>query len=265
MFSVFQIALKYFKYYLSASNGKGHGIHSPFTFEFITRILNDKKRYPEYDKAESLRKQLLNDKTMITVQDPGAGSTATKNSSRSITSITRNAAKPAKYGQLLFRMIRHYHSKTILELGTSLGVTTAYLAAAGSEASVTTLEGAPEIAARARQHFASLQLNNITLIEGNFDHTLQSALQQLRSVDFVFIDGNHRKEPTERYFHQLLPYTHNDTVLVFDDIHWSQEMEDAWKMIRSHEKVTCTIDLFFLGIVVFRKEIREKQHFSIRF
>lgn len=265
MSSLFQIAFRYFKYYIFASNGKGHGMHSPFVFEFITKVLNDKTRYPEYEKAEGLRKKLLVDKTMITVQDMGAGSTVTKSPSRSTNSIVRNAAKAAKYGQLLYRMVKRYQPQTILELGTSLGVTTSYLAAAKPDAAVITLEGAPEIANRAKQHFKASELDNIDLIEGNFDNTLPSVLSRLSTVDFVFIDGNHRKEPTLRYFQQLLSHAGNDTVLVFDDIHWSREMEQAWKTIKSHERVRVSIDLFAIGIVFFRQEFKEKQHFVIRF
>lgn len=265
MYSTFHLAFKYFYYYLTASNGKGHGMHSPFVFEFITKILNDENRYPEYEKVEGLRKQLLLDKSNIKIKDMGAGSAVSKSQTRSINSIARSAAKPAKYGQLLYRMVKHYHPHTILNMGTSLGVTTAYLAKADPVSSVITMEGSPEVAAKARQHFKSLQLGNIHLAEGNFDDTIQDVLKELKTVDFAFIDGNHRKEPTESYFQQILPFTHNDTILVFDDIHWSREMEEAWEMIKKHDTVKATIDLFFIGIVIFRQEFKSKQHFSIRF
>lgn len=265
MYSTFHLAFKYFYYYLTASNGKGHGMHSPFVFEFITKILNDKKRYPDYEKVEGLRKQLLVDKSTIQIHDLGAGSAVSNAKSRSVTSIARSAAKPAKYGQLLYRMVKHYRPHTILDMGTSLGVTTAYQAVGNPAATVITMEGSPEIAAKARQHFRSLQLDNIKLAEGNFDDTLSVALKELKTVDFAFIDGNHRKEPTQRYFQQILPFIHNDTILVLDDIHWSVEMEEAWQTIKEHASVRATIDLFFIGIVLFRQEFKAKQHFSIRF
>jgi predicted O-methyltransferase YrrM len=265
MYSTFHLAFKYFYYYLTASNGKGHGMHSPFVFDFITNVLNDKNRYPDYDKVEGLRKQLLLDKSSIKVEDLGAGSAVSKAKSRSVTSIARSAAKPAKYGQLLYRMMKHYRPHTILDMGTSMGITTAYLAVANPVATVITMEGSPEIAAKARQHFKSLQLDNVKLAEGNFNDTLPGVLNELKTVDFAFIDGNHRKEPTGRYFQQILPFIHNDTILVFDDIHWSHEMEEVWEMIKEHDSVRATIDLFFIGIVIFRQEFKAKQHFSIRF
>ncbi len=265
MYSKFQLGLKYLHYYFSASNGRGHGMHSPFVFEFITKILIDKKKYPAYREVESLRHQLLNDQSLLTVQDFGAGSSVDKSNQRSIASIAKNAAKPAKFGQLLHRMARQYQPTTILELGTSLGISTSYLSLANPGASIITLEGAGSVAEKARQNFKTLNLQNITIREGDFDQTLSPVISQLSSLDLAFIDGNHRREPTENYFSQLLPLTHNDSILIFDDIHWSSGMEQAWDTITQHAAVRCTIDLFFIGIVLFRQEFKGKQHFSIRY
>ena len=183
----------------------------------------------------------------------------------SINSIAKNAAKSKKYGQLLFRMANHYRPTTIVQLRTALGITTSYLSLAKPAAKLITMEGAKEIGQVAKHNFNKLQLTNIELIEGNFDETLAGVVRDLSSVDFAFIDGNHRQEPTERYFQQLLSKTNNDSILVFDDIHWSGEMEATWRTIKEHKAVRCTIDLFFIGIVLFRNEFKEKQHFVIRF
>lgn len=265
MYSKLQLALKYLSYYASAANGKGHGMHSPFVFDFITRILNDGTKYPAYKRVEDLRKQMLANRSILEIQDFGAGSTVDASNRRSVASIAKHAAKPRKYGQLLYRMVQYYKPKTILELGTSLGITSAYLALANPVGSVITLEGAGSVASLAKENFEKLALGNISVLEGNFDETLPYALKDLSTVDFCFIDGNHRQEPTGRYFEQLLPLVNNDTILIFDDIHWSNGMEQAWKTICQHPSVRCTIDLFFIGIVLFRKEFREKQHFSIRY
>jgi len=265
MYSRFQLLQKYIRYYLVASNSKGYGMHSPFVFDFITKVLNDKTSYPAFAEVEALRRQLLNDKTILEVEDFGAGSVMNKTNQRSISSIAKNAAKPKKYGQLLFRMIKYYQPTTILELGTSLGITTTYLSLAKPEAKLVTMEGSKEIARVAKLNFKTSELNNIELVEGNFDDTLSSVVSGLSSVDFAFIDGNHRQEPTERYFFQLLSKKNNDSIFVFDDIHWSNEMEAAWNTIKKHPSVSCSIDLFFIGIVFFRKEFKENQHFIIRF
>ena len=265
MYSPLQLAIKYFNYWITSSNGKGHGMHSPFVFEFITKVLNNKTGYPEYEKGEALRNQLLNDNTVLKVEDFGAGSVIDKKSKRSISSIARNAAKPKKFGQLLFRMVKHYQSSTILELGTSLGITTSYLSMARQETRLITMEGSKEITDIAKRNLKNLEIRNVEIIEGNFDNTLSSVVCRLSTIGFAFIDGNHRKEPTERYFKEILAKTNNNSILVFDDIHWSSEMEAAWETIKKDAAVTCSIDLFFIGIVFFRKEFKEKQDFVIRF
>jgi len=264
MYSAAQLAYKYLRYYLTASNGKGHGVHSPFVFDFIEKVLNDRRHFYAYDTIEALRNRLLNDKRVIEVEDFGAGSRKDNSNKRSVASIAKNAVKPAKYGQFLFRLVNHYKPNSILEMGTSLGVSTAYLAAGNPAARVVTLEGSKEIAVVARQNFEQLGLEAIQQVTGNFDETLPFVLRD-QKFDLVFIDGNHRKEPTLNYFRLLLTNLPNEIILIFDDIHWSREMEEAWTEICSNENVRVSIDLFFMGIVVFRDGIREKQHYRIRF
>ena len=240
-------------------------MHSPFVFEFITKVMNDKTKYQEYEEIENLRKQLLSDKTRIAVNDLGAGSVTGKTNSRQVGSIAKSAAKPPRVAQLLFRMVKFYKPSTVIELGTSLGITTAYLAKANVVSKVVTMEGAEEIANLARENFNKLDLRNVELVRGNFDDTLDKVLQKCGTPDFVFVDGNHRKEPTLRYFHQILPLCGNNSILIFDDIHWSEEMEEAWREIKMHESVRATIDIFYFGIVLFRSEFLEGRHFKIRF
>ena len=265
MYSLPQLGLRYLHYYFRASNGRGHGMHSPFVFEFITRVLNDRTVYPAYSQVESLRQQLLQNREMIRVEDFGAGSVYQSEKIRRIGSIARNAAKPAKYGQLLFRIAHQYQPDNILELGTSLGLTSAYLASANPGTRLTTFEGAHEIAVRAKANLSSLGLQQVQVIEGDFEQTLPVFLRSAGEIGLAFIDGNHRKVPTLRYFDWLLEHQGNDSIFIFDDIHWSREMEEAWETISQHPAVRCSIDLFFIGIVVFRKEFREKQQFTIRF
>ncbi len=265
MYSPFQLGIRYLKYLLGASNGKGHGVHSPFVFDFITKVLNDKRQFYAYETIENLRQSLLIDRTTVNIQDFGAVSCISKEYTRQVCAIAGSSLKPKKFGQLLFRMIDRYAPEQVLELGTSLGITTAYLATANTKAIVTTMEGADAVAAIALNNFKKLHLENIVLINGNFDDTLSKVLAKLEKIDLVFIGGNHRSEPTVRYFKQLLPMKQEDSILIFEDIHCSSEMETAWKTIQNDPSVTLTIDLFFIGIVFFRKEQKEKQHFTIRF
>lgn len=267
MYSKFQLAKKFIGYKLTASNGKGHGIHSPFVFDLVTKVLNDKTQYAEYFAMESLRSELLNDRTVLLIDDFGAGSRTNLQKKRTVAEIAASSLKPKKFSQLLFRLVKYYQSKNIIELGTSLGITTAYLASANKSANVITMEGAPAVASVAKNNFSKLGLKNIKLIEGNFDNTLPSIINQQPStnIDFAFIDGNHRKEPTLNYFYQLLNASDENTIMIFDDIHWSKEMEDAWNEIKQHDSVSLTVDLFFIGLVFFRKENKEKENFVIRF
>ena len=263
MYSPFQLVKKYLKYYFNASNGKGHGVHSPFVFDFIKNVLNDKKEYNCYQPIEKLRQNLLVNNDVIEVEDFGAGSTVIKTKSRVVKNIAASSLKPKKFSQLLFRMVQYYKKVNILELGTSFGTTTAYLASA--ESVVTTMEGSKNIAAIAKNNFSLLGLNNIEIIEGDFNNTLPVFLSANKYIDFVFLDGNHRKVPTLRYFEEILLNANEETIFVFDDIHWSEEMEHAWEIIKQHEKVTLTIDLFFIGIALLGKNFKANQHFAIRF
>jgi predicted O-methyltransferase YrrM len=266
MYSSLQLAFKYLNYYFTSSNGKGHGMHSPFVFDFITKVLNDKTNYADYDAVEKLRKELLNNHEMLAIEDFGAGSRVAKHKQRTVSSIARQALKSPKFAQLLYRIVKHYKCKNIVELGTSLGITSSYLSlAAGDDSHIATVEGSSFIAAIASKNFKTLGLKNIQSFTAPFDEWFSKKDFGFSRVDLAFIDGNHQLEPTLKYFNEFLSRSHNDSIFVFDDIHWSSEMEAAWGKIRENESVTCTIDLFFIGLVFFRKEIKEKQHFSIRF
>ncbi len=265
MFTKFQLAKKYIRYFLTASNGKGHGVHSPFVFDFIKNVLNDNTQYACYKNIEKLRNQLLVNDAAIEVEDFGAGSAIIKSNTRIVKNIAHSSLKPKKYSQLLFRIVKHYLPNTILELGTSFGITTAYLASGKLDAQVYTCEGATNIAAIAQHTFNNLNLRNITLLQGDFDKTLQPLFQKLQNVDLAFVDGNHRKIPTLAYFEKLLRHSNPTSIFIFDDIHWSYEMEQAWEIIMQNPSVTLTIDLFFIGIVCINPSIIEKQHYKIRY
>ena len=254
--------LSYLRFWLRSGNA--HGLHSPFVFRLYTTVVRHSGHFRAYDAIEARRRELLASTVSISVTDFGAGSHTGAGRTRRVADLARVAAKPPQLAQLLFRFVNHFQPATILELGTSLGLTTAYLAAAHSSHRVLTFEGCPATAAVARETFAALQLTNIELREGNLDETLAPALLALLSpVDFVFFDGNHRYEPTLRYFELCLAKAHDNSVFVLDDIHWSADMERAWDAIRVHPRVTLTVDLFYIGLVFFRPG-QPKQHFSLR-
>jgi predicted O-methyltransferase YrrM len=265
LYSRFQLVKKYIHYYLIAANGKGHGIHSPFVFDFIKNVLQDKKQYDCYPAIETARQKLLQQKAEIEVEDFGAGSSVIKSNKRVVASMAASSLKPRKYAQLLFRMVHYYKPKTILELGTSFGITSSYLASGNMEAAVHTVEGSAAIAAIAAKTFEQTGIKNVRLSTGSFDEVLPKLLPAISVVDLAFIDGNHRKEPTLEYFTQLLKHSTLSTIFIFDDIHWSREMEEAWAAIKQHPSVTLTVDLFFIGIVSVNPDFKITQHFVIRF
>jgi predicted O-methyltransferase YrrM len=240
-------------------------LHSPFVFDFYRNVLQDKKSYEDYTLIENLRNLLKRDITQIEITDFGAGSRIFDSNIRKVKDIANTSLKVKKYAQLLYRIAHNYKPETILELGTSLGITTSYLAKGNPTAQITTMEGCPEIAHIATQNFKLLDISNIEVIVGNFDNTLVNYLANNPNLSLVFIDGNHRYEPTLRYLSLLLPYLKNDAFLIFDDIHWSEEMDKAWQDIQTHPEITMTIDLYEIGLAFIRKEKKEKENFILKF
>lgn len=238
-------------------------VHSPFVFEFVKNVLEDKRTFYSFGAIESIRRKLLTNKERIEVTDFGAGSQVIKSRVRQIKNMAKSSLTPAYYCQILFRLIHHYKPKTILELGTSFGISTLYQAIPDGNAKVITLEGCPHVAKIAQQHFKAMEAKNIRLINGPFDEVLDQALADIEKLDYVFIDGNHRQAPTLRYFEKCLKHAHNESIFIFHDIHWTEDMEAAWKIIQQHERVRLTVDLFFMGIVFFRKEQKQKEHFQL--
>ena len=265
MYSSLQLAGKYLHYYLTASNGKGHGMHSPFVFDFILNVVNDQSHYRPPAEIEKLRRQLYKDERKLIIDELGAGSRTTSSDQRTVASIARTAVKSPRYSQLLFRLAKHYQPATIVELGTSLGITTAYLSKANEKATVYTIEGSEQVAGVAMENLKTLGCDNVQVITGNFDVIVPEILLHATSPMLAYIDGNHRYEPTMNYFFRFLEISDEYSILVFDDIHWSSGMEKAWEEIKAHPAVMYTVDIFFLGFDFFRKDFKVKQDFIIRF
>jgi len=200
----------------------------------------------------------------ITIEDHGAGSNVNKSNTRQLKDIVKNTVKAPKYGQLLFRLVNHFKPATILELGTSLGISTLYLAAPNKKMKVITVEGCSSTAKVAQINFDKIGFENIELVNDTFDHFLPEHLSKVNTLDFVFFDGNHQKEATINYFNWCVEKANNETIFVFDDIHWSDGMNAAWEEIKKHPKVTSTMDLFFMGIVFFNSDL-SKEDFVLRF
>jgi predicted O-methyltransferase YrrM len=241
---------------MHASNRRGHGIHSPFVYHFVIKVLDDppseKKKYHDIERT---RKDFKRSGEKIPILDFGAGSYKNKSAERKVSSLVQTAAKPARFGRLFHRVVTYYGIDSVLELGTSLGMSTRYFAKGLPHGIVHSIEGAPGLA----------EFTQTNLAKGEFSAVLPHLLTQMRGRKMIYIDGNHRYAPTISYFHEVLKCIGTDDILIFDDVHWSKEMEKAWEEIKNDKQVSCTIDLFFIGIVFFRKEFKEKCSFSFRF
>lgn len=254
---VYQIK-SYIQFLFSSTNA--HGVHSPFVYDLITNCFYDRHNYKEYSLLKAHRNELIQTSETISVTDFGAGSRVFTSDTRRISAIAKNAGITAKRQRLLFRLNRYFSSETIVELGTSLGMATVALSVGTPSANIRTIEGCPETAAIAKHYFERFQLQNIELQQQKFETFLKALTSP---VSFVYIDGSHSKEKTLQYFEWLLPNATNDSVFILDDIYWSAEMTEAWKMLCAHPKVTVSIDTFQWGLLFFRKE-QKKEHFKIR-
>ncbi len=249
----------YFSFLSKATNQ--HGVHSPFVYNLVTKCFYDTTKFENYQTLKEYRKTLYNNSQKIAVTDFGAGSKVFKTNERSIQQIAKNAGITSKRAKLLFRISKYFQFEKSLELGTSLGMATAALAMGNKNGQVTSLEGCPETAKMASNMLQTFQVSNIKIKTTEFSSYLNQI--QNEKFDCIYFDGNHQKAPTLSYFESLLNTTHNDTVWIFDDIHWSKEMTEAWEIIKAHPKVTVTIDTFYWGFVFFRREQR-KENFRIR-
>ncbi|MBX2966962.1 MAG: class I SAM-dependent methyltransferase [Cyclobacteriaceae bacterium] len=249
----------YLNYWLDAVDE--HSLHAPFLFDFYTRVINRETiAIPQY---EALRKQLANDNREIDVEDFGAGSKHVKGRQRKISDIALLSLSDTKFSTLYTRIAAHCHAKTIVELGTSLGINTLYLAAA-PDSKVYTFEGSETIAEIASIGFEFAGATNIELITGNIDNTLYTTLSRIPKIDMAFLDANHRYEPTLHYFDMLVSRSHHKTIIILDDIHDSPDMERAWSTIKMNPLVYITADLFRCGLVFLDPSLN-KQHVVLRF
>ncbi len=241
-----------------------HSLHAPYIYELYLNVIKPEFSDSRYIKIEQLRSQLLKDQSKLEITDLGAGSKYSKNKTRTVADIAKHSLSTSKISRLLYRLIKYTESKTIIELGTSLGINSLYLYAAGDQVNLSTFEGCPNTAAFAEKIFKKTGADNINLNVGAIDGTLPDHLGLTGKIDLVYFDANHRYDATMRYFDLLIKKIHDDSVFVFADIYWSSEMRKAWKEIKNSQLVTLSIDLYQVGIVFFKPDIL-KQDYVLEF
>ncbi|MDG5492267.1 class I SAM-dependent methyltransferase [Psychroserpens sp. SPM9] len=255
---MFQI-IEYIKFLVSSTNQ--HGVHSPFVYDLVTKCFYDNTKHDAYSKLKAYRSALITNKNTINVTDFGSGSRVFKSNQRQISAIAKTSGTTSKRAQLLYRLVTYFKPEHTLELGTSLGIASYAMALGHSKNSITSIEGCSNIAAHTKQQFSKFQSPQITVKTGAFEAILPEL--DTKFYDLIFFDGHHNKEATLKYFNRLVTKAHNDSVFIFDDIHWSKDMREAWETIKTHPQVSVTIDTFFWGFVFFRKE-QAKENFTIR-
>jgi len=239
-----------------------HGVHSPFVYNLVTKCFYKKSNASKTNIINNIRQQLISNNDLIDIYDFGSGSKVFKTNKRKISDISKIAGITKKKSTQLVNLLEYFKCSNILEIGTSVGLGTASLSIARPQANIISLEGCKNTAHIASNLFQTNNLKNIDLIIGEFDKTLPEIIQK-NSFDLVYFDGNHQKEPTLKYFEECLNSIDNNSIFIFDDINWSQEMQEAWLEIIEHPKVSVSINTYFWGLVFFRKE-QEKEHFTIR-
>ncbi len=249
------------KYYRRADTL--YSIHSPFVFQLLQETLENDKQFYDFVALEQLHYLSAQNQDQIQITDLGAGSKVDKGNLRTIGQLAKNSVSPLWQCRFLYKLINHLQLKNRLELGTSLGVAALYQYLPIRQGKMYTLEGCPNIAKVAAKNFERFKTQNLEIEVGDFSESLPMVLQKMGQLDYVFLDGNHQLKPTLNYFEACLPYAHNDTVFVLDDIYWSEEMKQAWEAVKNHPSVTLTLDFFYFGIVFVRQEQKEKQHFSV--
>ena len=285
-------AKSWLRHQLTAWNTGGEGVHSPYLFEWVRMVMMDKNAYYIWGEIERCREKMLRDERELEFVDYGSAikSRSLENGSktacrlefrdmRRVCDIARRSLAKRKYAQMLSRLVNwlgashrlengsgtayslEFRGLTIVELGTSLGVTTAYMAAMDSRNRVVTFEGCEAVANIAKENWKALNINNIECRIGKID--VEQLAQDIEHLDVAFIDANHTYEGTCKYFDVLAGKVREKSVIVVDDIHHSEEMEEAWKAICADERVTSTIDLYQMGLVFFDKHYW-KRHYTMR-
>jgi len=250
----------YVKHSFSAQSK--YKLHSPFAYRFYNEVIHNGIAYPQYSHVERVRKDMIGHSRFIKRRDMGARASDVPCDQRfvRVKDIARKSSISAKKGRFLFRLTKDINPANILELGTAFGISALYMASAAPRCTIITIEGCLDTVHVAQENFTKAGTRNITVVAGTFEEKLPDVLQNMPAPDMVFFDGNHKKVPTLGYFNECLQHIHPGTIFIFDDIHWSADMESAWKEIKRHPLVKVTIDLFYMGIVFFKEELSKEDY-----
>lgn len=257
----FFLIKEYFKYFHLKTDE--HSLHSPFFYNFYLNIIKNNSYSKKWDEIENFRKALLKNETELKILDLGAGSKVENSSTRKIKSIARHSLSSSKFSQFIFRLIQDYNFENIIDLGTSFGITTAYMAKANPNTSIYTFEADPNALKIAKE--VNINQGNIKFHEGDIGSLLPEMLHKSNSkIDLVYADANHTYEASIDYYNIIQPNLTSNSIYILDDIHWSAGMKKAWEELKLRKEVTSSIDLFDAGLLFFNSDFK-KQHYVLDF
>lgn len=253
---------QFIRHWLKAKRN-GHGVHSPFVYSLVENVFSNNFHFYAFNDLNKTRKQLQLNDAEFEITDLGAGSKKFRSNKRKISEIAKHGISSRKQSEIYFKLINYLKSEIIIELGTSIGLNTLYLKAAAPNGKLFTLEGSTALCSFAKRLFEEKNLNGIEVVEGNFKDTLLLLLKRIETFDVLYIDGDHTYDSTKLYFEMALQKKHSNSVIIFDDIYWSEDMTKCWDEIKDHAEVKMSIDCFYFGMVFFKDEFKQKEHFKL--
>ena len=255
--------IKYINYWLTSFTE--HDLHSPFLYNFYMESVKNEYMFGDFEALNVVRNKLRSDKGILQIVDFGAGSKKMNSNERSISRISKYGIASQKQAEFLYRLVNKFSPKIIVELGTSVGLTTLYLSQANSKSTIYTIEGCPNLFKFSKALFNTQKVKNINSLNGNFDLEFPKILSKIETLDLLYVDGNHTYQSTINYFNMALAKKNPHSIFIFDDINWNEDMQKAWIEIYSNTEITLSLDFFYFGIVFFRKEQLNKEHFTLKF
>ncbi len=258
---IFSISWKYLIHWLHSGRKNGFGIHSPYVYVLVRNVIYNKKREKVPSEIIEYHKSIRNSREKIVINDLGAGSRITKSGQRSLASLARRSSVTYRQGALLYRLAKWYRPAELIEFGTGLGISTAYLAAGAGTVPFTSIEGSCGKHAFAVSHAEESGLKQVELIRGEFKNHFRGLVNKASDHLLVFIDGDHRYGPTIEKVKAILENKKiTEFILILDDIYWSKEMERCWNECRNDPGISISLDLFYFGILIKRPEMAKKHY-----
>ena len=255
---------KYIQHLFYLRHRRGHGIHSPYLFEFVNKVIFNGAGLTVPPEILRVHREMRKDRTIIPEVKLGAASHVYSTGERSVASFVSHSSVPAKYGALLYRISGWFEPEMIIELGSGLGISTLYLAAGSPHAPLHSIEGNAHRASFAEKVIAGTKLDMVNIHQGEMDEELNKLIPQMKSRFVAFVDGNHRYEPTIAYLKRFIDAAGEEALIIVDDIYWSKEMFKAWEELKSWPESRVSIDLYQMGIILLRRDLG-KANFKFKF